>query len=217
MRKLLITISIVLLGLTATAQEENKSNDYQMVMFANVGAKPITLGNLQSQIGVMPNAAFNLGAGAYWNLKGIIFNADFYYSQASSHNNLYETKYDAFTNSFYFGYDLLKKDKLLLTPIVGFVMSSNKVSAYSLNNPVVGTAAPNGTSFLHHDKALRFGVNFEAVVYHKNSIGFTLGYDYSLSGDTEWKIAGSEISSGIVDNFSGFFFNVNIGGHLPLH
>ncbi len=213
--KLTLLIALFSISITANSQKR-EAKVFQMCMYANVGTKILDFKNLEKNNIIMPKAAFSLGAGAYWSFKNILWSSDFYYSQAQMKNSLNQTNYNAFTNSFYVSYKVIDRYNITLAPLVGMAMTTNKVSVANKSFTGSISDSPNAYKLIHHDNAIRIGINFETVVYMQNSVGITLGYDYSLSKEAEWKIAGTGVGSGISDNFSGFFINLNIGGRLWL-
>ncbi len=213
---IIAVIAILFIGFTASSQTDRRAKVFQMSMFANIGIKTLNFENLEKHIS-LPKTAFNLGAGAYWSYKRILWSSDFYYSQAKLDENGTLTEYNAFTNTFYISYKVIDTYKLTLAPLVGMAMTTNKISVY--DNSFTGSILNNDkNSYMlkHHDNALRIGLNFEAIVYLHNSIGVVLGYDYSLKEDAEWEVNGPGTNAGISDNFSGFFINITIGGRLFL-
>ncbi len=217
-KKFIITIiAMLFIGFTANSQTDRRAKVFQMSMFANVGVKTLEFENLEKNDIFVPKAAFNLGAGAYWSYKRILWSSDFYYSQAKLEKNGNLTEYNAFTNTFYISYKIIDTYKLTLAPLIGMAMTTNKVSVHdnSFSGNVL-TDENNSYMLKHHDNAIRIGLNFEAIVYMQNTIGVVLGYDYSLNENAEWKVNGADTNTGISDNFSGFFINITIGGRLFL-
>ena len=209
-------IALLFISLTATSQVNRKAKVFQMSMFANLGAKSLNFENLEKTLIPIPTVGYNLGAGAYWSYKSILFSADFYYSQATAENSINKTNYNAFANTLYFGYKVIDNYYLTLAPLAGIAITNNKISVYdkNFNGNIINNT--NAYTLTNHDYALRLGLNFEAVVYHENTVGVVLGYDYSLKDNSEWKIEGTNLSSGISDDLSGFFINITIGGRLFL-
>ena len=209
-------IALLFVSISANSQINQKAKVFQMSMFAIVGAKSLNFENLEKTLIPMPTVGYNLGAGAYWSYKSILFSADFYYSQATAENSVNRTNYNAFANTLYFGYKVIDNYYITLAPLAGIAITNNKISVYDKNftdNIINNT---NAYTITNHDYALRLGLNFEAVVYHENTIGVVLGYDYSFKGNSEWEIEGTNLGSGISDNLSGFFVNITIGGRLFL-
>ena len=181
-----ITISLfalLFISITANSQSNREAKVFQMSMFANVGAKTLDFKNLEKNDIILPKAAFNLGAGAYWSYKKILWSSDFYYSQSKAGELGNLAEYNAFTNSFYVSYKIIDKYKTTLAPFVGMAMTSNRVSVYDDNT--TSSVLNNAYVLTHHDNAIRVGLNFEAIVYLKNSIGIVLGYDHSLNNEAE--------------------------------
>jgi len=213
----IIIIALFIIGFSASSQTNRKAKVFQMSMFANVGSKMLNFENLEKNNIFLPKTAFNLGAGAYWSYKKILWSSDFYFSQAKLKKNGTRTEYNAFTNTFYVSYKVIDTYKLTLAPLVGMAMTTNKVSVYDKNlSGDILEDSYNSYMLKHHDNAIRIGLNFEAIVFMQNSIGVVLGYDYSLNKKAEWKVNGTNTNSGISDNFSGFFINITIGGRLFL-
>jgi hypothetical protein len=216
-KHIFIVIAILLIGFTANSQTDERTKPLQMSMFANVGTKILNFENLESNNIFLPKTAFNLGAGAYWSLKKILWSSDFYYSQAKSKNNGSLTEYNAFTNTFYVSYKVIDTYTITFAPLVGMAMTTNKISVYDDNfSGDILDNSYNSYTLKHHDNAIRVGLNFEAIVYLHNTIGVVLGYDYSLNKNAEWKVNGADMNAGISDNFSGFFINLTIGSRIPL-
>jgi len=216
-KHIIIVIVILFIGFTASSQTDRRAKVFQMSMFANVGTKTLNFENLEKNNIFLPQTAFNLGAGAYWSYKRILWSSDFYYSQTKLEKNGNLAEYNAFTNTFYVSYKIIDKYKITLAPLIGMAMTTNKVSVY--DNSFTGNIlndSYNSYTLKHHDNAIRVGLNFETIVYLQNTIGVVLGYDYSLNKSAEWKVSGTNINTGISDNFSGFFINITIGGRLFL-
>ncbi len=216
-KNIIIIIAILFIGFTASSQTDRRTKVFQMSMFANVGTKILNFENLKKNNILLPKTAFNLGAGAYWSYKRILWSTDFYYSQAKLEKSENLAEYNAFTNTFYVSYKIIDKYKITLAPLVGMAMTTNKVSVSEtgftgniLNNNY------NSYTLKHHDNAVRMGLNFETVVYLHNTVGVVLGYDYSLNKTADWKVNATDMNSGISDNFSGFFINLTIGSRIPL-
>ncbi len=216
-KEIIIMIAILFIGFTANSQTDKRTKVFQMSMFANVGTKTLNFENLEKNNIFLPKTAFNLGAGAYWSYKKILWSSDFYYSQAKLEKSENLAEYNAFTNTFYISYKIIDKYKVTLAPLVGMAMTTNKVSVSETN--FAGSILNNdynSYTLKHHDNAVRVGLNFETRVYMENTIGVVLGYDYSLNKTAEWKVNATDMYSGISDNFSGFFINLTIGGRIPL-
>jgi len=216
-KHIIIIIAILFAGFTVNSQTDKSAKILQMSMFANVGTKILNFENLEKNNIFLPKTAFNLGAGAHWSYKRILWSSDFYYSQAKLEKSGNLTEYNAFTNTFYISYKVIDKNKVILAPLVGIAMTTNKVSVY--DKSFAGDILNNGSNaytLKHHDNAIRIGLNFETVVYLHNTVGVVLGYDYSLNKDAEWEVKGTDDNAGISDNFSGFFINITIGSWIPL-
>jgi len=213
-RIIIISLVALFISFTASAQENRKAKVFQMSMFANIGTKTLNFKNLENI--PMPKVGYNLGAGAYWSYKSILFSSDFYYSQASEENSVNKTNYNAFANTLYLGYKVIDNYYITLAPLAGIAITNNKISVYDKNFTGNTLNSTNAYTITNHDFALRLGLNFEAVVYHENTIGIVLGYDHSFKGNSEWQIEGTNLGSGISDNLSGFFINITIGGRLFL-
>ena len=216
-KQIIVMIAILFIGFTANSQTDKRTKPLQMSMFANVGTKMLNFENLEENNIFLPKAAFNLGAGAYWSYKKILWSSDFYYSQAKLEKGENLAEYNAFTNTFYISYKVIDKYTITLAPLVGMAMTTNKVSVS--DNSFAGSIlnnSYNSYTLKHHDNAVRLGLNFETVVYLHNTVGVVLGYDYSLNKTAEWKVNATDLHSGISDNFSGFFINLTIGSRIPL-
>ena len=215
-KQIIIMLAILFIGFSASSQIDKRAKILKMSMFANVGTKMLNFENLEKNNIFLPQAAFNLGAGAYWSYKRILWSSDFYYSQSKLEKSGNLTEYNAFTNTFYVSYKIIDRYTITLAPLVGMAMTSNKVSVYdkSFNGNVLNNSY-NSYTLKHHDNAIRFGLNFETVVYLHNTVGVVLGYDYSLNKSADWKVNGTDMKP-ISDNFSGFFINLTIGSWIPL-
>ncbi len=213
-KNIILLIALLFVSVVVNSQSNREADILQMSMFANVGTKTLNFENLEKNDIILPKAAFNLGAGAYWSYKKILWSSDFYYSQSKLGELGNLAEYNGFTNTFYVSYKIINKYKTTLAPLVGMAMTTNRISVY--DNNLTGGALSNAYVLKHHDNAIRVGINFETIVYLKNSIGVVLGYDHSLNKNAEWHVNGSDMKSGISDNFSGFFINITIGGRLFL-
>lgn len=218
--KLVTLIVLFSISIGAKSQTENKSKEPQVVMYANVGMKSLAFKNLYDKLDALgmpyPKNAFNLGAGAYYNSKNTIYGLDFYYSNASAENDAYRTKYSGFTNSVFAGYKVVNKSSFILAPIVGFSMATNSISMYDRAFSTDILTSSNGYTLTNNASLARVGLTFETITNNGLSIGLTSGYDFSLAGETDWKIEGTDKLSGIQDNQGGFFINLIIGGHIFL-
>jgi len=218
--KLVMLIVLISISIGANAQTENRGKEPKMVMYAAVGMKPLAFENLYNKLEssgmANPESAFNLGAGAYYNTKSMIFGLDFYNSNGSAENDESNSTYSAFTNSFYVGYKVLNKNALMLAPILGISMTSNSVSVYdrAFEGEIFGNS--NAFTLKNSDFSARAGLTFETITKTGLSVGLTSGYDFSLVGNTDWIIKGTDINSGIQDTQGGFFINLIIGGHIFL-
>ncbi len=127
-RIIIISLVALFISFTASAQENRKAKVFQMSMFANIGTKTLNFKNLENI--PMPKVGYNLGAGAYWSYKSILFSSDFYYSQASEENSVNKTNYNAFANTLYLGYKVIDNYYITLAPLAGIAITNNKISVY---------------------------------------------------------------------------------------
>lgn len=218
--KVSLLLGVLFFSINANAQTESKSKEPQLVLYAIVGYKDVVFNNLYNKLddsGIStPRGAFNLGAGVYYNHKSMIYGLDFYNSSASAANDKSKTKYNGFTNSLYLGYKAIDKNAIMLAPIIGVVSTSNIVSVYDKSFDGDIFEITNAYSLNNFDLSARLGIAFETIAPNGLAVGITTGYDFSMLGDSEWKIEGPDNNAGIQDSQGGFFVNLTLGGHLFL-
>jgi hypothetical protein len=206
MKKILITLCAFLLISTIAQAQDHSSGVY---FGAILGTKYNSF-NRHFALDISPDLySFSIGAGSAYTKNNYVFGTEFLYSTAQKDNSVGTMQYIGFSNTFFFGYNVARSNSWRIEPTVGLVLDRNqllvqdKAGTFSqnlTNNPVSGNVA----------------LNIKLISANGLFTGLKMGYIFPFASDTEWQNKLTENGSGLRDNVSSFYLQLNIGGLLRL-
>lgn len=201
-----LALFIILCSAKLSAQEKQSSSIY----FGAIAGTQFLQLDRHFNVDLDPQfTPFSIGAGSAWTKNNYLIGLEFVYASGQTDNGNGLMQYVGFSNTFWFGYNISRKENWKIEPSVGFMLNNNQLIAQDRRESRVQNLTNNPLS-------ANIGLSFKIVDSKGLYTGLKLGYIAPFSGETEWENKMEETPSGLSDDLGMFYIQLNLGGLLNL-